>query len=661
MYLHVRLLNGFPHLLTYKAPAHLLNEKIVIGAFIRVPLRNREESAVVVKVEEKLSKPVTFEIKEALGLEPFPQDDAYHPFIKILAWYYCIDAMHLFSRIRKFITEQSSDNEQLLPLPIIAHDHATNVALSDEQQIVVDAITPIIGAGSYMPSLLHGVTGSGKTEVYKKLIIDVITKNRSVILLLPEVTLAVQFQVLLQEQLPDSIAIYSFHSVTSAKDKKNLWQALLTQRPLMIVGVHLPVLLPIANLGLIIIDEEHDNGYQEKKHPKINSKEAALIRAQQAKIPIVLGSATPSLTSMHQAKLGKWHYFTLKKRFAGAMPAIKIVSLLGERRRKHFWITQELEQTIAERLAKKEQVIIFINRRGFSFFVQCKSCSFVFQCNNCSVSLTLHENDRLSCHYCEYRMTLPETCSSCKASSDQFLKKGIGTQQTVALLQALFPHAKIARADLDTTTKKKSWKQTVKDFYHGNIDILVGTQTITKGYHFPKVTLVGMLWADVNIHVPFYNAAEHTLQQLIQVAGRAGRQIQDSLVIIQTMGNYALYDHLSEEQYHHFCEQENSTRSEVLYPPYIRFAEIEIKYENEELLEQESFKLFNQLCDYSDIKCYSVVILGPARPPIHKIKSMYVRKIYLKHNTIDILISMYQSIDKALYKSSIFFTPNPLS
>ena len=381
--------------------------------------------------------------------------------------------------------------------------------------------------------------------------------KKSSLLLLPEVSLAAQFARLLKGQLPSNIPLYSFHSATSVKEKKELWQKLLHNQPVVIVGVHMPLLLPLPHLGLIIIDEEHEVGFQEKKHPKIHTKEAAFLRAQISSIPIIAGSATPSITSLYNVEHKGWHYFELKKRFAGDFPKITVVKLTEQKGRKNFWISAELDAALAQQLAKKEQTIVFLNRRGYSFFMQCKECGFIPHCVQCSVSLTLHNKahqdaqsasikgdpsnshstanrsgnsragaahlltnrstvDCLLCHYCAYTSPVPQSCSSCKAGASSLLKKGIGTQQVVTVLEKLFPQARIARADLDSTLNKKKWIQTIKDFEAGAIDILVGTQTITKGYHFPRVTLVGILWADINLSLPFYNAAEVTLQQLIR-------------------------------------------------------------------------------------------------------------------------------------------------
>lgn len=650
MFVHVKLLNGFSRTLTYKVPVDF--NKNLIGAIVQVPLKNTLQPAVVVAQVSSVSQ--TFIIKEIHSLQEMPNDERYSAYLEQLSNYYQIDSLHFIKRIRNFLKEESKIDR--------AVDHAPecvkNTLLTSAQETIASAIKKCIGTDTFFPSLLHGVTGSGKTEVYKALIKDAIEKQLTGILLLPEVSLALQFEQLLKIQLPE-VPIFGFHSGSKTKEKNNAWQQLIEKKPLLLIGVHLPVLLPVSNLGLIIVDEEHELGYQEKKHPKINSKEAALFRAQHYKIPIVLGSATPSITSLYNVKNKRWHFFELTDRFSGKFPTIKIVSLIEKKeQRKQFWISKELEEAIHNRLYKKEQVIIFLNRRGYSFFVQCKQCSFIFECATCSVSLTLHNTNDLTCHYCGFSRPLPFACDGCKSSKD-LLKKGIGTQQVVTILEQLFPAAKIARADMDVSSKKKVWQQTLDNFHNGVIDILVGTQTITKGFHFPNVTLVGVLWADLNLHFPMYNASEVSLQQLIQVAGRAGRTGKESLVIIQTMAQHALFDFLNEENYLKYYHYEVKNRELVQYPPFIRLVEIELKNSDEQIISQEAHLLATQFLTSIKKHQFAITVLGPAKPPVAKVKSIFSRKIYLKGDSFKQIIMLYQSINKAPFKSNIFFTPNP--
>jgi primosomal protein N' (replication factor Y) len=665
MFIQVRLLKGFQEPLIYQVPDSW-NDQALIGKLVKVPIQSQIRSALVIDQYAQKPDHITFSIKQALSIDPFPDDIHYKTFIKQLSDYYALNSLYFIKRIQQFLVEKeiqenTPDNQEVA-------EHQNNVILSDEQQRVVDFLTPYIINPTYVPTLVHGVTGSGKTEIYKNLIIKNFHAQKTSLLLLPEVTLSLQFEKLLRAQLPESITLFGFHSGTSAKQKKILWQCLLNNQPIVIIGVHLPILLPIANLGIIIIDEEHETGYQEKKHPKINTKEAAIMRAHNAKIPIILGSATPSVASLHNVQKRGWHFFTLKKRFAGSFPTVRTMFLNDKQKnntkntkRKNFWITRELELAIADRLEKNEQIIIFLNRRGFSFFVQCKACSFIFQCSNCSVSLTLHGTRQLTCHYCAYTRSLPTACPNCHVSEEQFLKKGIGTQQIVSILQSIFSQARIARADMDTTSKKKEWQQTMIDFADGSLDILVGTQTISKGYHFPNVTLVGIIWADLNLHFPTYNAAETTLQQLIQVAGRAGRQKKGSEVIVQTMIDHSIFNYLNELDYPRFFEREIETRSLVSYPPCIRFAEIELKHDDEYVVETDAQKALENLFTINNKFDMNLIIMGPAKPPISKVKNSHARKIYLKGERIQDIIAAYKKLSLNYFKSRLYFCPNPVA
>lgn len=660
MYITVRLLNGFQKPLLYKLEHGSSLHHTLIGSMVSVPLQKRFEAAIVIGASEHLRHSVSFEIRSVSPDTIKQIDDRYFRFISTLSSYYHTDIIHFAKRIQQFVTQKE---HAVADTPEPKTSTKKETELTAEQATIYSQCTNAITNQTFYPALIHGVTGSGKTEIYKKLLVDCIQNNKTALFLVPEVTLALQFEQLLRSQLPDNITIISFHSATSTKQKKALWHHLVQHKSLVIIGVHLPILLPIANLGLIIVDEEHETGYQEKKHPKINTKEAALMRAQQYNIPIVLGSATPSVSTLHHVKTKGYAFFQLTKRFAGNFPTIRIAQLAREtqKKRPHFWISQELYSALQDRLENNEQAIIYLNRRGHSFFVQCKQCTFIFECKDCSVSLTLHDNGKLTCHYCGYSQQEPTACPACKESNKHFLKKGIGTQQLVTILQNLFPNARIARADMDTSTKKKTWQETITQFSSGEIDILVGTQTITKGYHFPGVTLVGIVWADLNMHMPMFNAQETTLQQLIQVAGRAGRQSKNSLVVVQTMSKHALFDYLDERTYLQFYAQEIAHRKELGYPPCKRLISIELKHTHETRVEQESYSLIQQLRTLANIHQINVQLLGPAKPMIHKIKKTYTRTLYLKSVDVSACIRLFSLIDQSRYRSSIFFTPNPIN
>lgn len=629
-------------------------ENLTIGAIVIVPIQTQKIPAIIIQFHNKLEVP--YDVKSIISLEAWPNDKLFLDFINQVANYHQIKPLALIQRFRKFI--EQNQKKEACQTNLNQNELNQINQLTTEQQSAYDQIKVHLVKSTYKATILHGVTGSGKTEVYKKLIETCLKSHKTAILLLPEVTLAMQFEAILKQSLAQHL-IFGFHSSSSAKQKKQLWQALINNQSCLIIGVHLPILLPIANLGLIIVDEEHEVGYQEKKHPCLNSKEIAILRAHTYQIPIVLGSATPSISALYNLKRPNWQIVKLTKRFGGEFPQIKFVKIGNNHKQDHFLISQELIKAINDTLVKKEQVIIFLNRRGYSFFVQCSQCKFIFNCRHCAVSLTLHQDQSLRCHYCDFKDLIPQKCKAC--DGQKFIKKGVGTQQIVTILNKLFPSAKIARADLDTTSKKKEWQETVNKFTNKEFDIMVGTQTITKGYHFPGVTLVGILWADINLHLPFFNAAEVALQQILQVAGRAGRQSLSSEVIVQAMLPHPIFNYLKEELYLKFYALEIQNRTITHYPPVTRLVEIELRHLSEKISDQETYMFYQALEKKQFQFSNTIEILGPVKPIVSKLKNWHMRKIYLKSIDMGSLIELFKSIDQSKYKSKIFFTPNPLS
>lgn len=661
MFVYVQFLSGFTRQFIYKVP-QALESGISKGIIVIVPLKDKFVGAIVSRIVMDMNEEVSYAIKEITRLEPMPEDIHYQKFVQTISSYAFVSPIHFTHSIKSFLNEQKDGDEVTKKILDYNFDNAPLVELTDEQKIIVDYCAPFVKNSLYAPTVIHGVTGSGKTEVYKKLIEQAICLGKSVIMMLPEVSLAIQFEHRLKKQMP-GVQVFGFHSATTIPLKRELWHSLLEKIPVLIIGVHLPILLPIYNLGLIIVDEEHEQGFIEKKYPKLNSKELALWRAKIYNIPIILGSATPSIATLYQVKNNGWKLFQITKRFAGRFPEVKKILLTEhDRRRKHFWISKDLEQAVAKNLANKEQCIIYINRRGFSFFVQCKICGFIFQCNRCSVSLTLHilpsvvgqtKVGLLCCHYCDYKIAQPKNCSCCGAGSSDLLKKGIGTQQVVEIFKELFPFARVARADLDSTSKKRDWHKTVEQFEQGELDILIGTKSITKGYHFPKVTLVGILWADLNLNFPSYNAAETTLQQIIQVAGRAGREHEKSLVIVQALHDHQIFNFINEERYLDFCGEELEMRKEANYPPVSRLACIELRSNDENQLEHDAQALCTWLIGANNKSETGVIILGPSIPVVYKIQDVQMRHIVLKAEKFQSLHRLLSQIDRSLYKSEI--------
>lgn len=665
MFAQVRLLNGFPQPLLYQVPDALSAANK--GTIVQVPLKNRIVPAVITQTFDELPANINFKVRSIKNLEAFPSDPAWYPFICKAAEHYFLEPLYFFTRLRTFLAAKESETPITNDTVVQEFDDVAPVhTLTSAQQTIVDALQPAVMSGTYTPTLIHGVTGSGKTEVYKKLIIAALAAGKSAIFMAPEVSLCMRFEQLFANTLPPSITIIGFHSATTPKDKKALWQRLCDGKPTLIMGVHLPVLLPISNLGVIIIDEEHETGYREKKHPQLQSKELAIMRAHEHRIPIVLGSATPSIATLHLAHTKHWQIFSLTQRFGGAFPELSLVPLRTKDRRESFWITNPLLSALKTCLARGEQAIIFLNRRGYSFFMLCQECAHSFHCPHCSVTLTLHHTDEtsmvstqyLQCHYCGYQQPAPTNCPSCKAPERKLIQKGIGTQQVLSILQKLLPQARIARADMDTTKKKREWQQIVNDFAERKLDILVGTQTITKGYHFPGVTLVGVIWGDLNLNLPLYNAREKTIQQLIQVAGRAGRVNEQSRVIVQMMNDDPSFNYLDERTYPTFYEHEKAMRQLAYYPPFCRMVHIELRHKNELILEretQELARLITQKCQ--NLKQAAPQVLGPVKPAIWKVARVHMRHIFLKADSFKSIHYVLESINKSAFKSEILIAP----
>jgi len=664
MFAKVKLIKGFSEPLFYKIPENWVL-KPLIGTIIQVPLKKQILPAIIQEIHENLPLGIKFEIKTAISIEPFPEDANYQEYIKKISALFFLKENYFYKRIKDFLFEKEKQSETEVDLKIDPTSEKQNIKPTEDQQKIIDAITPKIENPEYMPSLIHGVTGSGKTEIYKELILKALNNNKSVIFLIPEVSLSLQFQKIFKAKLPQNTKIFGFHSATKLSEKRMLWENIIQNKPCLIIGVHLPILLPISNLGLIIVDEEHEANFQEKKSPKLNSKIVAIYRANIYKIPIILGSATPSVSSIYNAKKNGWKTFELKKRFIGQFPTIQKVLLKTEKKQQRgsfFWISRELEEEIKLCLAKKEQALIFLNRRGYSFFILCKECGFIFECPNCSVSLTLHvekttNHESLNCHYCSYKKEIPHNCPKCKKNSSYFLRKGIGTQQVVYILGKLFPLAKIARADMDSTKKKREWQNTVNAFEKGEIDILVGTQTITKGYHFPNVTLVGILWGDSGLQFPKFNAIETNLQQLIQVAGRAGRSPKPSKVILQIIHENNIFNNLAEENYFKFYKDEIELRELTQYPPAGYLVQIEFKNISENKIDQDSSSFFNFLEQKIEKLNLSIQILGPSKPEIHKLQKIEIRLIYLKSKSYKNIQILLSNINLEKCSSSVFVNP----
>lgn len=498
--------------------------------------------------------------------------------------------------------------------------------LTNDQKLVVDEVLANTG---YFPYLLFGVTGSGKTEVYMELIEDSLNKGKTSIVLVPEISLTPQMVLRFQKRFGDNIA--AIHSALSDGEKYDEWRRIVSGEAKIVIGARSAIFAPLNNIGMIIIDEEHSDSYkQDDSNPRYNAKDISLLRGKYHNCPVIMGSATPSLEVFARAKKGVFKLLELPNRINGkSLPHINIVDMneMISKTKGHF--SPVLLEAINDRLLKNEQIILLLNRRGYSSFVTCKNCGYTFKCPNCDITLTYHKSSRtLRCHYCGYGTKVYDTCPECHEKSINDL--GVGTEKVEEELNKLFPESKILRMDFDTTSRKGMHEKMIKDFKNHEYDILLGTQIVSKGLDFDNVTLVGVINADTSLNIPDFRSSETTFSLLAQVAGRAGRSDKEGEVVIQTFNpeHYAI-QYTKRHDYLGFYNKEMSIRRELKYPPYYYICYVKISGKDNKYIYEESLKITKLFHN----KLINMIILGPSPCTIFKLNNIYRYGIILKYKS----------------------------
>ena len=516
-------------------------------------------------------------------------------------------------------------------------------------------------------TLLHGVTSSGKTEIYIHLIRQALEQKKQVLYLLPEIALTVQIMQRLQHVFGNRLGIY--HSKYSDAERVEIWQKQLSRHPYdVILGARSAVLLPFQHLGLVIIDEEHETSYkQQDPAPRYHARSAAIVLAQMFGAKTLLGTATPSLESYHNVKTGKYGLVTLQERYKGIeLPEIQIVDIQDLQRRKMMNgpFSPLLLAKTREALERGEQVILFQNRRGYAPMIECKQCGWVPHCQHCDVSLTFHRNfNQLTCHYCGFTYQVPTECPACGCK--ELRTKGYGTEKIEAEVQDVFPEARIARMDLDTTRSRQAYERIISDFSAGRTNILIGTQMVSKGLDFDKVSVVGILNADSMLNYPDFRAYEHAFMMMAQVSGRAGRKGKRGLVILQTKSpGLPILDQVVRNDYPAFYQSLIAERQQFHYPPYYRLVYVYLKHRQDALVESASIEMSSRLRQW-----FGARVLGPDKPAVAKVKSLSIRKLVLKCefglNMADVrkylaLAQQQMLQDKRYSTLQIYFDVDPL-
>ena len=501
--------------------------------------------------------------------------------------------------------------------------------LTAGQATVLAQIEEQMNTSDYSAFLLHGVTGSGKTEVYMRAMNKALSLGRSAMMLVPEIALTPVFSRRLRARFGDQVAI--FHSSLQKGERFDEWTRVRNGEARVVIGTRSAVFAPVKNLGLIVVDEEHEASYRQQESPYYNARDVAIVRAQKESATVVLGSATPSLESFHNARKGKYQFVRLPERIgARPMAEAKIVDMrtVFARHAKPRVFSDELLEAIRETRERGEQSINLLNRRGYSSYILCRSCGETVQCPNCDVTLTYHRSERvIVCHYCNHREPVPRVCPSCGKKYIYYV--GEGTEQLEEMLKLLFPSLRVARIDRDTTARRKVFEQSLADFSAGRIDTLVGTQMLAKGHDFPNVTLVGVVSVDAGLALPDFRSAERTFQLITQVAGRAGRGDRPGRVLIQTYHPYHYsLRHACAQDYEGFFEEELRYRQNHSYPPFVALASLLIHGPDLGRVRSDSLELRKQLdLVNQDRKCR---ILGPAPAPLSRLKGEHRFQVLIK-------------------------------
>ena len=522
-------------------------------------------------------------------------------------------------------------HEQIIP--------TTPLELNSEQVVAMDAIRGAMSGQGARPFLLHGVTGSGKTEVYLQAIAHALSQGKGAIVLVPEISLTPQTVERFKARFssgPTQTLVAVLHSHLSGGERHDEWHKIRDGRARIVIGARSAVFAPVEPLGLLIVDEEHEHSYKQEEAPRYHARDVAVVRAQKERAVVVLGSATPSIESFYNSKKGKYTLLEMTRRVDDKkLPIVRVTDMRQEARTSRGGaspvFSRPLKEAIRLRLERGEQTMLFLNRRGFSTSLQCLKCGVPCGCPNCSVSLTYHRAaSQLLCHICGHSEGVPERCPVPECADPSIRFAGLGTERVEDSLRQFFPKARIERMDSDTLKRKEDYRRVLNDFRTGKVDILVGTQMIAKGLHFPNVTLVGIIHADLSLHQADFRAGERTFQLLTQVSGRAGRGDVEGEVFVQTFTPFhPAIQYARRHDYAGFYDQETEFREQLRYPPFARVALLTLRGRNEDkvrlFIEHIRKQIGERLADWKDL-----IIAGPAPAPLVRAETFYRHQIMLR-------------------------------
>ncbi len=609
------------------------------GQSVLVPLKNKEMPAVILR-EVDCPKEQSFEIKSILS-EDEEREKLSPARLKWLSWladYYHYNlgqVVHLSfppvvgklkknSSQKKIKKSSSEPVDELFDVKLSEEsDREKKPLLTAEQK---ECLKKIQEKEGFRVHLLHGVTGSGKTEIYFRLIEPAIKEGKSALILVPEIALTPQHIKRFSSRFPGKVAC--FHSGLSPRQKHHQWMEMLKGDKQILIGPRSALFCPLPRLSWIIVDEEHESYFKQEEKLKYHGRDAAVYLGKCLNIPVVLGSATPSLESWWNAKAGKYNYHLLKKRvFQTSVPRMEVVDMKKERDRQSSlpsWLSKKMHEALRQSLERKEQAALFLNRRGESVYVFCPSCGYHFFCVNCDISLTQHQGSHLLCHYCGFQQEKPSACPECKG--EDIFSFGVGTATLQKELQNLFPSARIIRADRDEVKTHKQWADILDQIERKEVDIVIGTQMIAKGLDFPYLNLVGLILADQGLNWPDFRSAEKSFQLITQMAGRSGRRDQPGRVILQSYNPlHPVINLLKAGSYEQFAEQELKQRQRLCYPPFGKLCLVRAQSVSASSAKKMILKIRDHLKYIGDLE-----VLGPAPAPHFRLRNKYRYHLLLK-------------------------------
>jgi primosomal protein N' (replication factor Y) len=626
-----------PTALTYRVPDTLRDDpRLLRGNCVTIPLGKRTIEGLLLGPGESDGK---FKLREIIDFSvDRPQlPESFVQWIEWLARYYVYPiggvVESVFPPLSRTVKKRKSHKSPVTPEQIAD----TPPTLTEEQARVIADIQALPGFNAH---LVHGVTGSGKTEIYMRLLQEVIARGQQGIVLVPEISLTPQLVERFIKRLGNSVAV--IHSHLTPREKTDQWWAMLEGKKQILIGARSALFCPLPNLGMIVVDEEHESSFKQDEKLKYHARDAAVMLGKFSNCPVILGSATPSLETWHNAKLGRYKLHQLKARVADRrMPIIEVIDMREERDNRKiagdselpFWLTSALYKGLKETLEKGEQSALFLNRRGIAQSVVCPACGFAPECPNCAVKLTLHGRSHLLCHYCDYHETMTERCSNCPDGEPKPI--GLGTETLERDLAKMFPGARVARMDRDEIATREDLERMIKQVENREVDILVGTQMIAKGLDFEGLTLVGLVMADVAFNLPDFRASERSFQLMTQVSGRSGRHLDEGAgrVFIQTYNpEHPSITYTVANDYEGFAEFELGFREALSYPPFARLAGYRIQGLDLDKVKMVAGQLRSRALALKERspKYQKLEILGPAEAPLAKLRNQHRWQMLVK-------------------------------